>query len=159
MSGGHTSGAEAIFVRPARDSDVEALVALLGELFSIEEDFEPHPPRQRRGLALMLAEPRARVVVAERGGTVVGMATGQLVISTAEGAPSAWIEDVVVARGARGSGVGRRLVEAVVAWAGELGATRCQLLVDRQNVPALRFYSRIGWTPTQLACVRRPPCR
>ncbi len=150
------SSSDEIVVRPANEADIESLVRLLGELFAIEQDFRPDRERQRRGLALMLAERRACcVLVAEHGGAVVGMATAQLVISTAQGAPSAWIEDVVVARAARGRGVGRRLIEAVVERAGELGATRCQLLADRENVPALGFYAHLGWSRTQLICLRR----
>jgi GNAT superfamily N-acetyltransferase len=84
----------------------------------------------------------------------VGMATAQLVVSTAEGAPSAWIEDVVVADWARRRGVGRRLVHAALAWARERGATRCQLLADRENTAALAFYARLGWRSTRLVCLR-----
>jgi ribosomal protein S18 acetylase RimI-like enzyme len=146
---------DAVAVRAAREADVERLVSLLGELFAIEADFRPDPDRQRAGLALLLADPRACVLVAERGAGVVGMATAQLVVSTAEGAPSAWIEDVVVDRDARAHGVGRRLVAAAVAWAKERGARRCQLLADRHNAPALAFYDRLGWSSTRLVCLRK----
>ena len=143
-------------MRAARAEDLDALVALLGELFSIEADFRPDPARQRRGLALLLDDPgRAVVLVAERGGRVVGMVTAQLVVSTAEGAPSAWVEDAVVEAAERGRGVGRALLEAIEARAAELGATRLQLLADRENAPALGFYARIGWAPTRLVCLRR----
>jgi GNAT superfamily N-acetyltransferase len=143
-------------IRCARGDDGPALVALLSELFSIEADFRPDPERQRRGLALMLADPASRVVlVAERAGTVIGMVTGQLVVSTAEGAPSALVEDMVVQASARGAGVGRALLAAVEAWAAGRGATRLQLLADRENAPALDFYRRAGWRGTQLVCLRR----
>ncbi len=144
-----------VTLRPARDSDVDELVALLGALFAIEADFQPDPARQRQGLLLMLGDPARRsVLVAERGGKVVGMATAQLVVSTAEGSLSAWIEDVVVAKLQRREGIGRLLVDATVAWAVSRGATRCQLLADRENAPALAFYARLGWRSTQLVCLR-----
>lgn len=145
-----------VAVRPANVADLDALVALLGVLFSIEADFRPDPARQRRGLARMLADPRARVVlVAEAAGRAVGMATAQLVVSTAEGGPSALVEDVVVEDAWRGRGVGRRLMGALEAWAAVRGATRLQLLADRGNAPALGFYARLGWRPTRLVCLRR----
>ncbi len=129
---------------------------LLGELFSIEADFHPDAARQRRGLALLLEDRgRRAVLVAERGGRVVGMVTGQVVISTAEGAPSVWVEDMVVRADERRSGVGRRLLSALEAWAATRGATRLQLLADRENSPALRFYEAAGWRPTRLVCLRR----
>jgi GNAT superfamily N-acetyltransferase len=143
-------------IRPARTDDLPALVRLLGVLFSLEADFSADEDRQRWGLALMLADRRSRVVlVAVREATVVGMVTGQLVISTAEGGPSALVEDMVVDEAARGRGAGRALLEAVEAWAAEHGATRLQLLADRENADALEFYRRSGWRPTQLVCLRR----
>lgn len=143
-------------VRSATPADVEELVRLQGVLFSIEADFQPEPERQRRGLELMLAEPERRcVLVAEESSRVVGMIAAQLVVSTAEGAPSALVEDMVVDESARGRGLGRRLVQALEAWARGRGATRMQLLADRDNRSALRFYERMGWRATQLVCWRR----
>jgi len=145
-----------ISIRKATAADVEALVPLLADLFSIEADFRPDVERQRRGLALLLAAPaQSLVLVAERGGEVVGMVTVQLVVSTAEGALSGLLEDMVVAPAARGRGIGRRLLEAAEGWTRERGATRLQLLADRENGPALRFYERMGWRGTRLVCLRR----
>jgi len=145
-----------ISIRKATAADVEALVPLLADLFSIEADFRPDVERQRRGLALLLAAPaQSLVLVAERGGEVVGMVTVQLVVSTAEGALSGLLEDMVVAPAARGRGIGRRLLEAAEGWTRERGATRLQLLADRENAPALRFYERMGWRGTRLVCLRR----
>ncbi len=145
-----------ISIRKATAADVEALVLLLADLFSIEADFRPDVERQRRGLALLLAAPaQGLVLVAERGGAVVGMVTVQLVVSTAEGAQSGLVEDMVVTSGERGRGVGRRLLEVAESWARERGATRLQLLADRENGPALRFYERMGWRGTRLVCLRR----
>ncbi len=144
-----------LLIRAADTADLEALAGLLQALFSIEADFRPDPDRQRRGLARLLEEPaRAVVLVAERGGAVVGMVTAQLVISTAEGGPSAWVEDMVVDEAERGRGIGRRLLAAIAAWAAARGASRLQLLADRENAQALAFYARLGWASTRLVCLR-----
>jgi GNAT superfamily N-acetyltransferase len=143
-------------IRRASAADVAALVRLLGQLFAIEADFRPEAARQRRGLGLLLADPdRTAVLVAERDGAVVGMVTAQLVVSNAEGALSALVEDMVVDEDARGDGVGRALLWAIEAWAARNGATRLQLLADRENAPALGFYERMGWRGTRLICLRR----
>ncbi|MEW6488523.1 MAG: GNAT family N-acetyltransferase [Thermodesulfobacteriota bacterium] len=143
-------------LRPARPSDLEALVALLGDLFSLEADFTPDPERQRRGLMLLLdgSEDR-RVFVADAGGRAVGMATVQVLVSTAEGGPVGLVEDVVVAPEHRGRGLGRRLLAALEAWALERGLTRLQLLADRDNAPAFAFYEKAGWEGTRLVCWRK----
>ncbi len=146
----------AIRIRPALAGDVETLVALLRQLFALEPDFRFDPVRQRRGLHLLLEDRLRRVVlVADAGDSVVGMATGQLVVSTAEGAGSVLVEDVVVAAGMRGHGIGRALLDGIREWARERGSTRLTLLADRENAAALRFYERAGWTGTRMIALRR----
>jgi GNAT superfamily N-acetyltransferase len=145
-----------IRVRTAGEGDLPALVELLRVLFAIEADFRPDPERQRRGLAAMLDDPERRVVfVAEGDGVIVGMATGQLVISTAEGGVACVVEDVVVAADWRGHGIGGWLVDEVTRWALRRNATRLQLVADRENEPALRFYDRRGWRRTRLVALHR----
>ncbi len=141
---------------PASAEDLPALVALLDDLFRIEQDFSPDPARQRRGLEMLLAREDACLLVArKKDGTVLGMASAQLVVSTAEGGYSAWIEDVVVGEEARGNGLGKALLDGVLAWAGERGARRAQLLADRDNLPALAFYRRTDWQETALVAWRK----
>ncbi len=143
-------------VRPARPEDLPALVPLLAELFALEPDFAVDPVRQRRGLELLLEDRlRRTVIVAEAGGIVLGMVTGQLVVSTAEGAASVWVEDLVVTAGARRGGVGKRLLRAVEEWGRARGATRLSLLVDRENAAAQAFYRARGWDGTRMLCLRR----
>jgi ribosomal protein S18 acetylase RimI-like enzyme len=142
-------------VRKARQEDLEQLVGLLRLLFTIEEDFSFDAAKQQQGLALLLNNDRGCVLAAEADGRVVGMCTGQLVISTAEGGPAVLVEDVVVAPPHRGQGIGRALMNALIDWAGAQGATRLQLLADKNNPPALAFYGRLGWQTTALICLRQ----
>lgn len=142
-------------IRPARAGDIEVMVSLLRLLFTIEEDFEVDEERQRQGLALMLDNRQGLLLVAEFEGQVVGMCSGQIVISTAEGGPALLIEDVIVREGFRGHGIGRLLVDALGEWAAAQGAFRLQLLADRNNHDALDFYARLGWQTTGLICLRK----
>jgi GNAT superfamily N-acetyltransferase len=145
-------------VRPATEADLPGLVELLQVLFSIETDFQLDPERQRRGLTAMLSHPDQRVVlVAVSDGQVVGMATGQLLISTAEGGAACQVEDVVVAAAFRGHGIGGWLLDQLSCWARKRGATRLQLVADRENESALRFYDRRGWRRTRLVALHRTP--
>lgn len=145
-----------VHVRPAGPDDLHALVRLLGVLFSIEADFTIDEDRQRRGLMMMLDDPERRcVLVACVDGRVVGMCTAQMVISTAEGGPVAWVEDVVIEPAFRGQGMGRRLLGTLQEWVRQRGGTRLQLVADVENEPALRFYLHLGWQRTQLVCLRR----
>jgi N-acetylglutamate synthase-like GNAT family acetyltransferase len=144
-------------IRNARVNDLDAMTALLGELFSIEADFAVDERRQRRGLDMMVNNCRKTscVKVAEADGKVVGMCTIQILISTAEGGMVGLVEDMVVASNLRGQGVGRQLMENIEDWAKRQKVIRLQLLADRTNFSALDFYSEMSWYPTRLICVRR----
>ncbi len=143
-----------ISIRPARSGDIDALVALLRILFSIEDDFDFDPARQRRGLEMILDHDDAVVLVAEAENRVIGMCSGQLTISTAEGGAALLVEDVVVAEAWQGRGVGRRLMQALEQWARIKKVERLQLLADRNNRDALEFYTTLGWQSTELICLR-----
>jgi len=149
-------------LREARTTDLDALVELLGLLFTLEADFTADTRRQRDGLLRMLEGAKNRLVLVatipgDEAGAVVGMATAQVVISTAEGGPALLVEDVVVRPETRGQGIGRALLARIEAWGLRLGATRLQLLADRDNAPAHAFYRACGFHPTNLVCLRRLP--
>ncbi|MEJ2620528.1 MAG: GNAT family N-acetyltransferase [Candidatus Thiodiazotropha sp.] len=143
-------------ISSAIESDLEKLVDLLNQLFSIEADFSVDPHKQNRGLALLLKSESAEIFVA-RGdrGEVIAMATIQWVISTAEGGLAAWVEDVVVDASHRGQGIGQQLLTHINRWAKSQGIKRLQLVADRDNRSALDFYNSQGWRETNLNVLRR----
>lgn len=145
-------------IRAATESDLDAMTQLIGRLFALEPDFSFDLGQVRRGLGLLLAKKEAAALwVAEQGSQVIGMCSAQIVISTAEGGPVAWVEDVVVRPDLRGRGIGRQLLEAVTTWAKRRGLTRLQLLTDCENETALGFYRQGGWQTTRMLCLRLRP--
>jgi GNAT superfamily N-acetyltransferase len=147
---------EKITYDEAKSTDIAELVRLLSVLFSIERDFNPDISKQQKGLQLILENKATAMIQVARNktGKVIGMVSAQLVISTAEGAASAWIEDMVIDAGYRGLGIGKQLLENVAIWAKNKGATRAQLLVDIENVDAVGYYSHLHWESTQLQARR-----
>ncbi len=142
-------------IRQAVVEDIAALLPLLRQLFSIEEDFVFDQESQHAGLELMIASVDAVIMIAETNYKVIGMATGQTVISTAEGGPALLIEDVIVAESHRRSGVGGKLLSALADWSKRRGMKRMQLLADKNNEPAICFYKNSEWTETALICFRK----
>jgi ribosomal protein S18 acetylase RimI-like enzyme len=142
-------------IRQAEVADIEAMSLLLDQLFSIEQDFSPDKDKQDRGLRLLLESEDAVAFVAEEEARVIGMATLQILISTAEGGRVGLIEDVVVDTGYRGRGVGNTLLSHLLQWAEKNGLKRVQLLADCENQPALDFYQKEGWTLTCLQALKK----
>lgn len=135
--------------RPAQQSDLPEIAALLGALFAIEKDFTPDPARQLAALKLMLPREDILLLVAEvqsdGEASVAAFCSVQSLISTAEGGPVGLLEDVVVAPEWRGQKLGRRLLEAAETWARRRGMSRVHLLADEDNGAAQDFYRHLGW--------------
>ena len=144
-----------LHIRPARQQDIGEMILLLKSLFAIEADFSFDPDRHRVALGMLLNSDTSLVLVAEMDRQVVGMCSGQTVISTAEGGPALLVEDVVVASAMQGRGIATRMLQRLAEWARTRKITRLQLLADRGNNKALTFYTRRGWQTTQLLCLRR----
>ena len=142
-----------INISDAELTDIPALVDLLGALFSIEADFKPDTEKQIQGLRMLILSPETGSIKVARdaNGLAIGMVSAQLVISTAQGAHSAWLEDMIIHEHYRGQGIGKALITEVLAWAKQKGATRTQILVDTENAPAVGYYQHLGWENTQLA--------
>ncbi|MBV2123129.1 MAG: GNAT family N-acetyltransferase [Candidatus Thiodiazotropha sp. (ex Ctena orbiculata)] len=136
-------------------SDIDKMVDLLRQLFSIEADFNVDPDKQRRGLELLLESEAAEIFVVRCARQeVVAMATLQLVVSTAEGGLVAWMEDVVVDADHRGQGVGEFLLSHINRWVENRGIKRVQLVADRDNRSAIEFYKKQGWQEINLNVLR-----
>ncbi len=55
-----------------------------------------------------------------------------------------YLQDLFVADGLRGSGVGRQLIEHVYAQARAVGASRAHWLTHESNTDAMQLYERIA---------------
>jgi GNAT superfamily N-acetyltransferase len=146
-----------IAIRTAVVRDVPRLCELLAALFAVESDFEPDVGKQARGLELLVNDPTGNslVLVAASGDDVVGMCSVQSLISTAEGGFAGLIEDVIVREDCRDGGIGTRLLSEALTWCATKGMSRIQLLADRGNNSALKFYFNRHWKSTSLICLRK----
>ncbi len=135
--------------------DIPQLVELLGILFKQEAELSPDPEKQRRALETILADPaRARIYVARDAGKVIAMAALHFTTSTAEGGKAAWFEDCIVRPEHRRQGIGKALLEFVVAQARAEGALRVMLLTDGDNERAQALYRKIGFADSAMRAMR-----
>jgi len=144
-------------IRDAREADLDDLIGLLEQLFSIEKDFTFDAEKHRKGLKLMLdgcGRHRA-VKVALKDNKIVGMCTIQTRISTAVGTIAAVLEDLVVDKNCRGKGIGKMLLNEINQWAEKRGIDHLQLLADKNNTLGMNFYKHGNWQTTDLVCLTR----
>ena len=144
-------------IRPAGIGDIPQLCDLLADLFSGESDFEPNAIKQARGLELLINETAGKsiILVAEsKNGNILGMCSVQTVLSTAEGGLAGILEDVIVRREFRATGIGTSLLTRALDWCKAKGMSRIQLLADKKNATGLRFYLNRRWNETDLICLR-----
>jgi RimJ/RimL family protein N-acetyltransferase len=138
-------------VRPADPSDAEALTRLAeavsaepeGWLISANGEWRSVGD-ERRYLKALRRYPNAAVLVAERNDGVV---IGRLSVARDTHPASTHVADVglMVAKEARGLGVGRALLEAAVEWARAAEVRKLELHVFPWNEPAIRLYERFGF--------------
>ena len=142
-------------IRQATLADVPQLCGLLTLLFAQEADFTPNVDRQTRGLHMIIEQPEiGRIYCAAQEALIVGMVSILYTVSTAEGGRAAWMEDMVVHPDWRGHRIGEQLLQSAVEKAREAGCTRITLLTDADNGPAIRFYSRAGFTRSSMIPLR-----
>lgn len=155
-STGAGSPASPVIVHPAGPRDIPALADLIAILFGMEPDFPVDRDRQLRGLTLLVEDTdRSMVLAARSGSRVVGMVTVQLVVSTATGGWSGLLEDMIIHPDWRSRGIGASLVAEAEAWIADRGATRMQLLADRDNQAGLGFWEHQGYGETRMICRRK----
>ena len=140
-----------VIIRAAVPADVPAIVELQNALLgttAIEWTDEPHHVDER--LTWLAAQDRAGnpVLVAERLGTVIGFGAYGDFRDTAKWPGYRFtIEHTVhVDDGSWGSGVGRRLVEALCDHAATAGKHVIIAAIDSDNVASIRFHERLGFT-------------
>ncbi|MFI0035172.1 GNAT family N-acetyltransferase [Streptomyces mutabilis] len=135
-------------IRPTTGDDLPAVVAMLaddplGAQRESPDDLSPYLAALER----LSADPNQHLVVAVRGGRVVG--TLQLTIVpglSRRGATRSIIEGVRIHSDERGSGLGTQLIEWAVDQSRRQGCQLVQLTSDKTRIDAHRFYERLGFS-------------
>ncbi len=83
-------------------------------------------------------------LVAERDGQIVGIVHYLFHRSTSLVGPTCYLQDLFAAPHARGSGVGRALIEAVYARARRAGARRVYWHTHETNATAIHLYDKVA---------------
>ncbi len=134
-------------VREARPDDVPVLLALVHELAAYERDPDAVEATEAMLHAALFLDRTASCHVAVLHGEVVGFALWYVTFSTWKGRPGMWLEDLFVRPPARGTGLGRALLQTLAAVCVERGYPRFEWWVLDWNAPAIGFYRSLGAVP------------
>ena len=154
-----------VTVRPAAAADLPAVGRLGALLVRMHHAFDPerfiaatpHTDREYAAfLGRQLEAPAALVLVAERGGEVLGYtyagAEGHDYMSLR--GPAGVLHDIVVDPAHRGYGVGRLLLDATLAALAARGVPRVVLSTAERNEAAQRLFARAGFRRTMVEMTR-----
>ncbi|MCW2608200.1 MAG: GCN5-related N-acetyltransferase [Frankiales bacterium] len=135
-------------VREAVPADVPVLLQLVRELAEYEREPDAVEATEDDLHRALFTEGTASCHVAlDEGGDVVGFALWYVTFSTWKGRPGLWLEDLFVRPSARGSGLGKTLLQALAAVCLERGYPRFEWWVLDWNAPAIGFYRSLGAVP------------
>ncbi len=136
-------------VRRARREDWPRMVELQRELARFERMEPPNDAEAARVGAMLFDAGKIEGLVAERDGRIEGIAIfWEGLGSSFRARPFVFLEDLVVAETARSRGVGEALMAALAREAVARRAVRIDWFVLDWNVNAMRFYGRLGGTPS-----------
>jgi ribosomal protein S18 acetylase RimI-like enzyme len=155
----------AITIRAATREDAPALGRLGALLVRTHHELDPArfiaaTPRTEHGyssfLATQLADPDVVILVAESHDGVLGYAYAGIegVDYVALRGPAGVLHDLVVDPNYRGQGIGRRLLDAVVAALAARNAPRVVLSTAERNEAAQRLFERAGFRRTMVEMTR-----
>jgi GNAT superfamily N-acetyltransferase len=149
---GSCMGTGPVIFRRAAPDDLETIVALLAD-DPIGRDRENPGPQldacYREAFAAIERDPNQLLVVAERGGQVIGVLQLSFIPGlTRRGMWRGQIEGVRVATGERAGGIGRALLEWAIEECRRRGCGLVQLTSDKRRSAAHRFYEALGFEAT-----------
>lgn len=138
-------------IRLADAGDIDAVAELLSAFRDWFGKSEPTTAEIRASVERILDDGDGEYLLAFLGSQPVGVCQLRYRWSVWTSSPDCWLEDLFVIEDARGSGLGRALVDAALARADEHGCGRIELDVNERNEPALALYRASGfeldWKP------------
>jgi GNAT superfamily N-acetyltransferase len=131
-------------IRPAREDDVEAVVAAYEWLFAPPGIRPPawDEAAAAQRLRRLIASDDGEMLVAEHDGMIVGICSVVLDIESVRFGRRAWVEDLAVHPDHRSAGHGKALLDAAKDWGRRHGATHLELDSGEARADAHRFYDR-----------------
>jgi ribosomal protein S18 acetylase RimI-like enzyme len=131
---------------PAEIDDLDAIIPMMRDLYASDGlHFPLLGPSALRQLLSNSEMGRCEVIVDSK--TYIGYFVLGFGFSLEFGGRDAFLDELYVAKGARGMGVGREAVARAASICREMGIRALHLEVNSENTAAQRLYRRAGFTP------------
>ena len=128
-------------IRRAGPADLETVTALLCAFRDWWGSTTPADETFRSTAERLLVDPNTEFLLAGDS----GLAQLRFRLSAWTGTEDCWLEDLYVNDDARGTGLGRSLVEACFERASARGCRRIELDVNESNTSAIALYTSLGF--------------
>jgi len=142
-----------ITVADAGPADVDALVALYAELdefYGVPGAQDAPAERASRVRSALFGDPPAGHALLAWDGTILaGLAGYQFIWPSSALTTSLYLKELYVSSACRRAGVGRLLMDRLVAIAVARGCTRLEWTTDTSNAGAQSFYESLGAGPLE----------
>ena len=137
-----------IFIRSATENDVPIIFALIKELAEFEKLADQIKTSEDELRNTLFGKDNfVEILLAEYEGKVVGQALFFKNFSTFLGKTGIYLEDLYVRQNMRGMGIGKTLLEKIIAIAKQRNYGRVEWSVLDWNQSAIDFYKKIGAVP------------
>ncbi|HAL62069.1 MAG TPA: hypothetical protein DCP08_06655 [Chloroflexi bacterium] len=146
-----------LILRNAEERDLPALKSLTLELRGVAEIETPYEADFHKVFSLCIDDPKCHIIVAQRGAQILGYLTLWLRPCLSHAGLCALIDDLVVAEGARGQGMGRALLEEALKRAQGAGCVEIEVSTGLDNEPAQDLYRSQGFQEHGLLLERDIP--
>ncbi len=136
-------------IRLATEDDAADVARLMSGFRDWQGKSVPADDVIERTVRQLLADPNTEYLLA--GDPPAGVCQLRYRLSVWTGTNDCCLEDLFVEAGARGSGLGRQLVDAALEQARKRGCARIDLDANETNEPALELYRSMGfgsWSQT-----------
>jgi GNAT superfamily N-acetyltransferase len=137
---------ELIIIESAKIDDLPKIEPLLRDLLDAIDDSD----KMGTKLAIdncrqMIADPNSYILLARLEKDIVGLVNFTIRKTILHNAPSALIDELVVAKANRGRGIGRQLIEAAIKKCRELDCCEIEVSTEKTNEKARAFYKKCGF--------------
>ena len=133
--------------------DAEVLDGTDDRYFDTFVEIAGHNRRTRDTLAIivnLIATRNAGILLRDAAGEPIASALAVNALGTGV------YTNVIVHSDRRGQGIGRRLMQAALAWTSSVGATDAAIQVVSDNTPAVNLYTSLGFSEAYRYHYRRP---